>query len=274
MRTYENQENVVDRSILEADQIPFSVLYRVLGGPVKKVVTDHKRIIIAHTAPVFPTWIWTPDDVTEEELDTIYRTIRAEFSPLCEYRFNTKYEIAGDLLRRFQEDGETFRILANIAAYECPAPQKPGKEAEGHMELLRGDEADLAARLIREASAAIGDVVLDEEQSLEAAREQLARQCLYIWRDGSDRPVSFCERREESDQYTAVSQCYTVADARRKNYAGHLIYEVCREIREQGQTPILYADADYLPSNRCYQNIGFVLRGKIAMIGAGRGNPE
>ena len=271
MQVYENQENVVDRSVLEADKIPFAVLYHVLGGPVKKIVTDHKRIVIAHTAEVFPTWIWAPDDVTQEELERIYQAIRKEFVPIADYRFNTKYRIAEYLLQRLERDGESFGVSVNIAAYECPVPKRPRKAVDGRKELLAENEADLAVRLIREASLAIGDVVLDEEQSAAAAKEQLARQVLYVWRDGAGRPVSFCERRPESEQYTAISQCYTVEDARGKNYAGHLIYEVCQEILQKGQTPILYADADYIPSNRCYQNIGFVLKEKIATIGSCRG---
>jgi len=58
-----------------------------------------------------------------------------------------------------------------------------------------------------------------------------------------------------------------VEEARGKGYAGRLIYELCKEIVEAGQLPMLYADGDYAPSNRCYQNIGFELKGKIATIG-------
>ena len=35
-------------------------------------------------------------------------------------------------------------------------------------------------------------------------------------------------------------------------------YELCEEVIGQGKTPVLYADADYIPSNRAYQKIGFV----------------
>ena len=267
MNVYENKENTVVRNLLEDEKIPFAVLYRVLAGPVKKVITDHKRIIIAHTALVFPTWIWAPDDVTEAELDTIYNTIRTEFTPINDYKFNTKYEIAEYLIKRLKEDGINFSIKLNIASYECPNPVPPKKHVQGHRDLLKENEVELAARLIREASFAIGDVVLNEEESILAAKEQLHRQVLNVWRDESGREVSFCDKRPESDEYTAVSQCYTPEADRGKAYAGQLIYEVCKEIIAEGKTPILYADADYAPSNKCYQNIGFKLKAKIARIG-------
>jgi predicted GNAT family acetyltransferase len=33
-----------------------------------------------------------------------------------------------------------------------------------------------------------------------------------------------------------------------------------------GYIPMLYTDADYKASNNCYENIGYILRGKICTI--------
>lgn len=262
---YVEAEQVVDRSLLEQDKLSYAVLFNVLGGKVKKIMTDHKRIIIAHTAAIFPTWIWAPDDVTEKELDIIYREIRDAFVPIQDYRFNTKYEIAEYLIKRFAEEKITLQIATNIAAYECITPKAPNKQVDGQLELMKKEDVELAACMIREASVAIGDRIMTEEESIEAAKEQLGRRCLYIWRDAAGVPVAFCDRNAD-DHYTKVSQVYTVPEARSKGYAGRMIYEICTDIVACGQIPMLYADADYAPSNRCYQNIGFVLKGKIATI--------
>lgn len=265
MNIYENEKNVVDRGLLEKDKLSYAVLFNVLGGPVKKVLTDHKRIIIAHTAAMFPTWIWAPEDVTEEELEQIYAVIKKEFSPIQNYRFNTRYEIAQYLLKRLQEEQESWHISVNIAAYECTTPKAPVKQVDGHLECIPKDEVAFTSRLIREAAIAIGDHIYSEEESIKVAKEQLERQCLYIWRDSDGNVVSFCDRNED-EHYVKISQVYTVPEARGKSYAGQMIYELCVESVQAGQTPMLYADADYVPSNRCYQNIGFELKGKIATI--------
>ncbi len=267
IKVYCEKSGAVDPALLEADKLSYAVVTQVLKGTVKKIITDHRRILIVHTAAVYPTWIWAPDDVTERELEIIYQQIKREFAPIKEYRFNTKYKIADYLMKRFvQEDGEDFQILANIAAYECLCPKAPVKQVEGALERIKKEDAELAARLIMEASAAIGDRILSQEESREAAKEQLERQCLYIWRDGQGTPVAFCDRNEDQN-YTKVSQVYTIPEARSKGYAGRMIYEICLDIRSRGQIPMLYADADYAPSNRCYQNIGFVRKGSIATIG-------
>lgn len=266
MNIYVDQNGVVDRRLLEKDKLSYAVLYNVLGGTVKKIITDHKRIMIAHTAAVYPTWIWAPDDVSKVELDIIYQTIKKEFTPIEYYRFNTKYEIAFYLIQRFwKEEQIRLHISTNIAAYECLKPQAPSKQVDGHLERMKKEDVQLASRMIREASLAIGDRIFTEEESVEAAKEQLARQCLYIWRDKAGNPVAFCDRNAD-ENYEKISQCYTIPEARGKNYAGRMIYEICRDIVSAGQIPMLYADADYVPSNRCYQNIGFELKGKIATI--------
>ena len=270
LQTYIDAVKCVDTSLLEADKLSYAVLVNILGGTftLQKIITDHKRIIIALSAPVYPAWIWAPDDVTEEELDSIYQVIKKEFAPLKDYRFNTKYSIATYLIDRINEEfGLDYHIKVNMVTYDCPNPKPPAKEVDGHMECLAEEDIELAARLVREASIAIGDVVIPEDKSVELAKEQLERQVLYIWRDAKGKPVAFCDRHNEK-HYTKISQCYTVEEARGNGYAGRVIYELCKESVESGHLPMLYADGDYAPSNRCYQNIGFELKGKIAMIGA------
>lgn len=267
MDVYENQGYAQGRTLLEKDRLSYAVMYDVLGSLVKKVITDHKRIMIVHTAKVYPTWIWTVEDVTEAELAKVCQTVLSEFSPLCEYRFNTKYSIAEYLIRKFKESGQgEWKIATNIVAYECLKAQEPVKRVEGKLERLDISQEELAAKMIEEASVAIGDRILDREESLEAAREQLKRQVLYIWRNAEGKAVSFCDRNEDG-HHVKVSQCYTAAEERGKGYGARMIYEICRDALDKGQIPMLYADADYAPSNRCYQKIGFEVKGKIATIG-------
>lgn len=267
MDIYVDKSYTEGRALLEKDKLSYAVLYNVLGGDVKKIITDHKRLIIAHTAKVFPTWIWAPDDVTETELEQIYQTVLAEFEPITEYRFNTKYEIASYLINRLQEDKKGgWKITLNIAAYECHEPKAPEQKVDGYLEQMDSSQLELAIKMIEEASIAIGDVVLTREESEKAAREQLARKVLYLWRNQESKPVAFCDRNTD-DNYVKVSQCYTVLEERGKGYAAQMIYEICRDIVDNGQIPMVYADADYVSSNRCYQKIGFELKGRIATIG-------
>lgn len=266
MDIYVNEKRVEDRVLLEEDKLTYAVLFSVLAGPLKKVITDHKRILIAHTAPVYPTWIWAPDDATEEDLNLIYQTIKKEFAPIKDYRFNTKYEIAEYLIKRFDEDGEKLHIKVNMATYDCPTPRPPKKQVDGQLEVLTEDELELAAHMVREASKAIGDRIFTEKESVQEAKAQIAKQSIFIWRNADGKAVSFCGKIED-EHYVKITQVYTVPEFCRRNYAGRMIYEICQDVVANGQMPMLYADADYYASNRCYQNIGFELKGRLVTIG-------
>lgn len=268
MKKYEKQDCSELRALIEEDKVPYAVLYRIIGDGVGTVITDHKRIVITCSGTNFyPLWVWTAKDVTKEELNQIYEVLKTEFAPLSDYRINTRQDIAEYLIKRINEDGGGFKALVNINSYECPVPKKPKEKVDGKGGRLAKDEVELAARLTREASQAISGLVVSEEDSIKRAKEGLEQQNLFVWRNSEGKAVSFCAKRFESDEYIAVSECYTVEEERGKRYAGWLINQVCEEIIKEEKTPILYADADYVSSNRCYQNIGFVLNSTLVTIG-------
>ncbi len=266
MKKYYDKSLPEARKLIADDSLPYAVLYTVLGYPVKKIITDNKRIIIAHTASVYPTWIWAPDDVTDKELSQIYDIIIDEFTPLDNYRFNTKKRISDYLMNRIDSEMKCpMEITTNIVAYECPKAICPVQTAAGHMQKLTTADMDLAIKMIGEASVAIGDRILSHDECVEAAKVQLNEGVLYIWRDADNKAVSFCDRNAD-DNYVKISQCYTVPEERGKGYAAQLIYGLCEDIINSGQRPMLYADADYESSNRCYQKIGFINKGQIVTI--------
>ena len=53
--------------------ILFFVLRRIMGGEFKVLLSDHERLIICFTGLPYPVWFWTPDDVTEAEMERAYR---------------------------------------------------------------------------------------------------------------------------------------------------------------------------------------------------------
>lgn len=61
-----------DYKILENDKYTFFVLGRIIGGECELLFTDHERLIIFFTCNPYPVWIWTPNDVTNEEKEKVY----------------------------------------------------------------------------------------------------------------------------------------------------------------------------------------------------------
>lgn len=266
-RFLENESYITGRELLEKDKLPFDVLVNILGSPIEKIITNDKNVIIACSAKMFPVWIWTADNCSEDKKEEIYQLFKKAFVPLTDYRINAKYETAEYFLKRLKEDGySNAGIITNVVTYECESPIKPSRKPEGYLQQLTSDDYELAVKMIKEASIAIGDTVISDEEAKAAAKEQIDRQVLYVWRNLEGQAVSFCDKNENVN-FVKISQCYTPEEFRGHGYAAQLIYELCCEIIQSNRTAMLYADADYSPSNKCYQKIGFELRGKIATIG-------
>ena len=78
-------------ALLEHDRVPFAVMRNILAGafgPVGKILSDEKRMIVCYTCPPFPGWAWLPKDATEAEMAHCWQVIREELPPESGYCIN------------------------------------------------------------------------------------------------------------------------------------------------------------------------------------------
>ena len=88
----------------------------MISEECKVLLTDHKSMIICYSDAPFPVWIWTPDEITEEEMEKVYQTAAGNF-PFDEgYTFDVKYELAEYFVRNnsvfFWEDGNGKHVVS------------------------------------------------------------------------------------------------------------------------------------------------------------------
>ena len=119
MDTYVDER---DYKLLEPDKYTFFVLKRIMSGECKLLLSDHSRLIICFIGHPFPVWIWTPDDVSDEEMVKAYQLAKENKLLTGEYRFNTKYALAESFIKQAAEEGAKMRIAANMFAYDCLNP--------------------------------------------------------------------------------------------------------------------------------------------------------
>ena len=131
-----------DYKILENDKYTFFVLGRVMGGECDLLLTDHERLIICFTCNPYPIWIWTPDDVTDEEKEKAYALARENGLLTEGHTFNLKYELADYFIRRSSEDAIALSIKTNMFAYDCPNPIEPHVRADGELHRCVAEDID------------------------------------------------------------------------------------------------------------------------------------
>ncbi len=130
-----------DFKLLGNDKYTFFVLRRIIEGKCELLLTDHKRLIICFTTNPFPIWIWTPDDVTDEEMGNVYKIIKEHNLLDGEHRFNLKYKLAEFFIQKAVEEGIDLGIKTNLLAYDCLNLLPPSIETDGC--IYRCDMGDL-----------------------------------------------------------------------------------------------------------------------------------
>lgn len=93
---------------------------------------------------------------------------------------------------------------------------------------------------------------------IELTNELIADQTLYVWRD-QDEKITAVASLKINDKNPRVGRVYTQSQERGKSYAKMLVHYLTSLILNTGKKAVIFTDYDYLPSNRCYQAIGYEL---------------
>ena len=255
-----------DYKILENDKYTFFVLSRVMSGECDLLLTDHERLMICFTCNPYPVWVWTPDDVTEEEKEKAYANVKENCLFTKGHTFNLKYDLADFFIKRASEDAITLSITINMFAYDCPNPIKPHIRADGEFLRCAAEDTDELVEFMDLFHRETGVDQADLETYRCKAEEAIRTGRHFFWKNADGRNVAVCNYGPNGD-LAGVGMVYTREEYRRKHYAENLVYQVTQMARDAGYMPMLYTDADYAASNACYEKIGYVLKGKLCTIG-------
>lgn len=255
-----------DYKLLESDKYTFFVLRRIMDGPCKLLLSDHERLIICFSTEPFPTWIWTADDATEEEMEKAYQLVVENNLMDKQHNFNIKYELSDYFIKRALKDGIHLSLTTNLFAYDCPNPIKPDKMAEGEVCKCEMKDMEELADFIEMFHDETRVDQMDRKGCLEHAEFKIKEGKTYFWKDNQGNHVATCAYALKGD-LASIGMVFTRPEHRRKHFAENLVYQVTKMAEAEGCLPMLYTDADYAASNACYEKIGYILQGKLCTIG-------
>ena len=255
-----------DFALLEGDRYTFFVLRRILGGDCTLLLTDHERLIICFTAHPYPVWIWTPDGAAEDEFARAYRLCAENGLLDGTHTFNLKYELAEFFLRQAAEDGLSLKLTQNMFAYDCPAPVEPADKADGGLHRCTNEDLEELVEFIDRFHQAVGIDKKDREAYRTDAHTGIDSGRMFFWQNAAGRNVACCKYGPNGSM-ASVNLVFTQPEYRRMHYAENMVYQVTCLAQAEGYLPMLYTNADYVPSNACYEKIGYILRGKLSTLG-------
>ena len=252
-------EKVLNSEEYKKEKTTFSIISLILTSDTLEYYTDGENYLICRSNPNTPIWIWNKDSISEEIVNEILTKLDNMLDEDKVIQITSKEVIFKRLMEKYKDIvvDNYFMQKGNylqMRAYECNSLIKP-KNMVGYKERPTYDDIELLAYFQK---CDIEDTIKEEyakevteEQLLETAKKHIDNPNFYVWKVDNKivATAGYIDNR--------VSMVFTNREDRGNGYAGMLCYELCEELIKQGKTPMLYADADYIPSNRAYQKIGF-----------------
>ena len=239
----------------QKDKYKFFLILQNLPSKDLLLYSDEENYIFCNGNRKFQTWVWTKDSFDKSLLNEIKEGLKLYRFEDSEAKFTCKKELY-DLLKQDNYDGFGDYYFEMGYLY-CTETKKPRK-TDGYIELAKEEDKDLLSKFIYNESREIVDVKdLTWEESQKEFDKRLARGTYYVWKNDSGEIVSqACY--SIVDGSAKVSGVYTPPRFRGKAYAANLIYVLTNRLFKKGYHVSLYTDYEYIPSNKAYQNVGYI----------------
>ena len=255
-----------DLKLLSGDRHTFAVLSRILREPCELVLSDHARLILCHSEPRYPIWLWTPDDAAPEEVARAWAMLTRARSPEVGFRCNLKRPLAERFLNLARAQGVRADIIMRLCAYECTAPLPPAVPADGAPYRCGEEDVEEIASLLERFNPAVGEAPLGKALSEQHARDYVETGAFYLWKDAAGTTVACCGCRAPVDGLARIGPVYTLPEHRRRHYAQSLVHHATCAALAAGWAVMLYTNGDYAASNACYRGIGYELKGELCTL--------
>ena len=264
LKHYQNEYCPVPKALEEKDSITYALLISILKGPCAHIFKYHENVVICHSCPPFPVWVWCRDAQREEDVEQIARCMKEELPMEQGY----VHILSHELLEKLREKDEYFRSAKEkmgLLSYRLEEINNIDYPCEGSMSLVRDEEIPDLIGARHDMSMEMEGMDLSPERCEESLRKYVEKKALFAWRKDNREIVALTARGDQGE-FSKISMVYTLPQHRRKGYAINLVHGVTETILADGLSPILYTDADYEASNACYQKIGYRLVGRLISI--------
>jgi len=219
--------------------------------------------IIAQWNSATIMWIWTSNDITEEEKQEIINFINERYLTTELSRIIVKKDIFSLL---------NPKIIKNKTVLNTSINPNPilKKEVKGVLSKATMEEIRVIALFLGQHIEETDNEVHTLEEMLSRAKELIENENFYVWRDIDGQIVSFARLRFDDDKIGRIDIVFTNRDKRRQGFAGILIYHLSKIIIDSGKIPMLYTDSESLAANKAYQNVGFIVQEQLIGVNLDR----
>jgi GNAT superfamily N-acetyltransferase len=244
----------------QKDIVPFSLIELIRQYPFL-LVSDEKSFVVGMTGPQMPVWVWTSDGISEESLKELSDYLWDRFHGQGSIMLIAKPETADVLVKPFLGKSAAKQHRVCMESFENPRVI-PAKNTDVSIERPSpADKKEIAVCMANFQQDCYGKAE-DYEDFLQEAGECIENPWFFVIKQ-QESVVATAQSRRETEKHMAINLVYTKPEYRGRGFAAALVAHISKLILERGKTPILYTDLANPASNRAYQNVGFIKRGKV-----------
>lgn len=223
-----------------------------------EIYSDEKNYIICVNNDNNELWIWTKEDNEKNALEIITNK-NIFIKQNIKYKFICKKELY-KILNKLLEEELTNYLEQNFLI--CKKLHKPDI-CLGYFDNATMIDKDIIAKYWYNAHLEMNGVIPISLQTSKTITEELIKnKSVYVIKNQNNKIVSIGYYIIKNDQ-AKIMGIYTHPEERRNNYAKGLVYNITNLIIKNGYIPTLYTDSNYLPSNKTYTSIGYIITGNL-----------
>lgn len=259
---YMNTDKEELQALVEGD-VSFSVLHNILSGECDHIFTDGEEVIICHSNPPYPVWVWCGAKRKVANIDVIGRYIKEHF-PLDKYDI----VIDAELMRWLVESDRYFKpckLKTVLYSYRLDKVNDIERACDGRMEMAEYKDLETLAHMHKDAAFEMEGYDFSLDKCREDMEGMIDDERLFVWRNDDGEIVAMASKGE-TGKFGKVSSVYTLPEHRRRGYAINLVRGVTQLIMNDGLIPTLYTDGNYSASNECYKKIGYQQVGMLVIV--------
>ena len=262
MRNISDPKYIFKQVMTQEELIRFSMLYAIHVTSDSFIVTNDNNVIIGQERSTSPLWIYIKNNLSDTEREEVIQTIceRLELNPNLNVDGEEKY--LNSILEEISRiSGNSFKIILPKNSYVCNKPVKPEMIC-GNLSKASENDLETISIFSKANLEDIGFGILTPEQVSRFAQRRLSNPDFHVWRNEAERIVAMASVHKYDD-IALIDGVFTDRNERGKGYAKFLMYEITKELLNEGFMPILYADLRKPVPNHVYRSIGYEYSGEV-----------
>lgn len=232
------------------DKDKFFVLAQIIKENDSKLYSDLETYIIGQSSELYPTWVWSIDNLPKEKLIELKKDLK-EFITQPE---NNKFTAKKELYNLLEKEYDAYDYF-EMGFLTCDEVVKPSKGKGIFVRPNYVDKVSLS-EYWRDNVEELYHKKITQKEALEEAERWLEEKKTYVLKDSKGEIVAMAAYTT-LDDYAKITHVFTPKEERGKGYCQYLVYSLSKLLLEEGYKLLLYTDYKYKASNTAYKNVGY-----------------